>query len=947
MSGIAFVSKTSLDKEKRRKREAREAALEQAKEAHERKLEKAERKAAVNTAGWISSGFSARLDADKRIHGVESGSDSDTPKKKKKSKKPKKEKHKKKKKEKKSHGSGGSSGSEDSAGEWMTPEEATAKASAKPPSAPSASTQRDSWMLEPSAGDFFSSLGRAKAESEAQRKRREEEEEKKNMLDTPGQHPMELNKYWKDGGTGLPPEEEQARRASAAQVATKIGDGGKSWIRRAYQRAVEQAEREGRTLAEVAAERWGSLEKLESLLAAADGGSSRYGGRGRDRHSGPRYGDRHRSGGDRRSPPPRRGDQQAGSGGACGGFRRPGEDAADDSRSRPGTFRRPGDDGDRRSSSSRGFHRPGDDDDRRTGSGGSRSFSRPDEDDDHRHSSRSSGHDSYSASSHRHSRRSRERSESPVRRERRDRDSASPPPHRHARHSPDESRRSAHGHARAASPSNRDRDRGAAPAVVRTVGSSSPSSSTAESSAAIVSGRSAVASSTVSAAPPPAAAPVPSAPAEPAVTEAQLNALGAKIVKAELMGNTDLASRLQQKLTTLQERKKQQDQAGAPGAPQQTGASSAAGRPQAPGTAAQQTQHRRAASNDDEEVLLTRTDRHGNVRPAMGTDDFPQGKRQRQKKVATHSEGQRDRYFADDDKFTLSEMVAREKLSTAEDMNSALHRMSGRFVEKTNDDDYTLDDMYESRAARKQQDGKEEVRDMRKAMTEHRRSAAALDRCNQCIDSTRFNQQLVIAMGIKVYLSVPDHVPLTDGHCILAPSEHSLSFVAVDEEVVQEIRVFQKGLVAMFKERDEDIIFLETCYLHKRRHMIIECIPVPKEVGDMAPIYFKKAIMESEGEWSENKKLVDTRGKDLRKSIPKGFSYFSVEFGLDGGFAHPIEDDDSFSWYFGREIIGGIMDADPQLWRKPRHLGPAEQKRKIMNFSSMWEPYDWTKRLHQ
>ena len=29
MSGIAFVSKTSLDKEKRRKREAREAALEQ------------------------------------------------------------------------------------------------------------------------------------------------------------------------------------------------------------------------------------------------------------------------------------------------------------------------------------------------------------------------------------------------------------------------------------------------------------------------------------------------------------------------------------------------------------------------------------------------------------------------------------------------------------------------------------------------------------------------------------------------------------------------------------------------------------------------------------------------------------------------------------------------------------------------------------------------------
>lgn len=35
------------------------------------------------------------------------------------------------------------------------------------------------------------------------------------------------------------------------------GDGGRSWLERAYQRAEEQAEREGRSLEDVAAERWG------------------------------------------------------------------------------------------------------------------------------------------------------------------------------------------------------------------------------------------------------------------------------------------------------------------------------------------------------------------------------------------------------------------------------------------------------------------------------------------------------------------------------------------------------------------------------------------------------------------------------------------------------------------------------------------------------------------
>lgn len=62
----------------------------------------------------------------------------------------------------------------------------------------------------------------------------------------------------------------------------------------------------------------------------------------------------------------------------------------------------------------------------------------------------------------------------------------------------------------------------------------------------------------------------------------------------------------------------------------------------------------------------------------------------------------------------------------------------------------------------------------------------------------------------------------------------------------------------------------------------------------------QKAILESDTEWTQNKKLIDTSKKGLRGSIPKGLPFFSVEFGLDGGFAHVIEDEDLFPFYFGK-----------------------------------------------
>lgn len=147
----------------------------------------------------------------------------------------------------------------------------------------------------------------------------------------------------------------------------------------------------------------------------------------------------------------------------------------------------------------------------------------------------------------------------------------------------------------------------------------------------------------------------------------------------------------------------------------------------------------------------------------------------------------------------------------------------------------------------------------------------------------------------------------------------------------------------MFLAMDQDVVFMETCMgLRYHPHMYIECVPMEKETGDLAPIYFKKAIQESESEWSDNKKLVDLSKKDVRRSIPKGFPYFAVDFGMQGGFAHVIEDERQFSKYFGKEVVGGMIDAEPRLWRRPQKEGFEDQRKKVLQFADWWKPYDWT-----
>jgi len=399
--------------------------------------------------------------------------------------------------------------------------------------------------------------------------------------------------------------------------------------------------------------------------------------------------------------------------------------------------------------------------------------------------------------------------------------------------------------------------------------------------------------------------PQPKEPEQPKIlTETELNSLASKIVKAEIMGNDELVAQLRAKISKAKEERSAYIANG--------------GDP----------------DNQDKPQVVTK----------IQFND-PKSKGRKKTKVETHKDGQRVRYFGDDDKYDLKEMFERERLNTAEDQNSMLSELAGAAKERTNDD-YDMDDMLVTTAARKKNIDKEEAKALNKAAAKQVEMEKTLEDCKWCIGSRRSNKHLMVSMGKSVYLSVPGHTSMVEGHCLIVPMGHVTAGTHLDEDVWGEVQDYRKSLVKMFREKGEDCVFFETAMGFKKHpHMVIECVPLPEDLGSMAPMYFQKAIQECESEWSDNKKLIKLKDKKISRNVPKGLPYFHVDFGLDNGFAHVIEDEVNFSRRFGHEIVGGMLDIEARTFRNPAWQQFEEQKKKVIDFSSMWKDYDWTKKL--
>ncbi|XP_012812620.2 CWF19-like protein 2 isoform X1 [Xenopus tropicalis] len=921
--GGMFESSRSIEEKRESKRRARQELLSKAKDDYSKAEKRKEQQRLRGEDTWMLDDVNDRLEALNQEHSAKN--------KKKKEKhrhKLKKEKKKKSKKQKSERNDDSEDSSSDSEEEWVEapPLQAASEKKAWKIKAevkaevPEKSTERDEWMTL----DFMSLKATSAAAMRAEKQKEKTlEHEKAQAAETEKLLSRELNPYWKDGGTGLPPKEGDVTSVKKLQ---HVEDGGLSWLRKSYQRMKEQSERENRSLDDIVAERYGSMEDFQRKLEAAEQAASQNSNDGQrerwkkshsqddefrryprssqhtDDNSRPRHTDHNRynkyshkesqeykhseeSSRYRKEPEHRR-----------QSFEDRNQDKSVSFKPK-NPFLKPSDDDGRslnirdykslknkvtgvQDSSKPCFQKPLSNEDEiswkkvpsKDCSEKKQQQSQDSEKPFFHKPSGSEGELSWKKIQPKYCSEKKQESqkEDSVSKERKgSREQTEPDAY---------SRESQSVKERPQSPSLSCRpDRSPQPIRI--------------------------------------------------LSDEEMNKLGAKIVKAELLGNMDLASKLRAQLEEARQQKERKSQGTSP-------------------VSERRSEAEESNLNKDNEVLLVRTDQSGRAWPVNAAADSmePKGGRRKRQMVATHVDKERVRYFHDDDNQSLQDMVKREKMGTSEDQNKQFLRMASKFMEKTDRDYYTLDDMFVTKAAKKEHTDKEEERERMQAMHEHRSLTATMEKCRFCFDNAELPKHLIVAIGTKVYLCLPNHLSLTEGHCLIVPLQHHTASTLLDEDIYNEIQVFRKALVRMFESKGLDCVFLESnIYARKRLHLVYECIPLPKEVGDMAPIYFKKAIMESDEEWSMNKKLIDLSTKDIRRAVPKGLPYFSVDFGLQGGYAHVIEDEHKFPSYFGKEIIGGMLDLEPRIWRKAVRERFEDQRKKVLEFAQWWKPFDVTK----
>ncbi|XP_070798972.1 CWF19-like protein 2 [Pituophis catenifer annectens] len=882
-----FESERVLAAHKEDRRRQREALLQQAKANYEKDERRKELKRLRGEDTWMLNDVNERLEEMKKEHAVT---------KKKHSKKYKKEKKKKKtKREKTDDSSDTTSGSSEEWVEapvaqsssteqtWKAKKEQSEEETVKNPT----SIQRDEWMTL----DFMSvktvSSAALKAEKQKEKilKQQKAQENEQLLLSE-----RELNPYWKDGGTGLPTE------VSTSVKATTVEDGGLSWLMKSYERMKEQSEREKRGLEEIVAERYGSVELFHSKLREAETAAVQKENDRKDWQK-CKYSESKRTSRDGKEKQEENNLERF----SCKeqlkekynkvcseepkNYR--GSEQTETKKSRPSN---------KESTAANWtcttrkdphqlnhYEKP-------FSSSVKAAFLKPSNDGD------KGGRQQRTSSQLLTPRFMSCGFRKPV-------DDANVTPRWRKAQPKDE------------------------------IGKATPNEKSSETNKAVTSkeeetkekeqiSEAAVEEKKLVDSKPSCSRSVSEDEMPLILSDEEMNKLGARIVKAELMGNKDLAAKLQSQLDKVRMLKDSGAQAKARKTDEKT------------------------SFQEDHEAILVRTDKSGRAWPVNISEETLDhvGRRRKNQMIPTHVDKERIRYFQDDDNLDLKDLIRNEKMSTSQDQNKLFMRMASKFSDKTDRDYYTLDDMFVSQAAKKEESGKAEERERNQAIREHRQLAACMEKCPHCFGSSELPKHLIIAIGNKVYLSLPKYQSLTEGHCLITPMQHYTAATVLDEDIWEEIQVFRKTLVKMFEAEELDCVFLETnLSISKQYHMVYECIPLPKEVGDMAPIYFKKAIMESDEEWAMNKKLINLGSKDVRKSVPKGLPYFSVDFGLQGGFAHVIENQYKFPHYFGKEIIGGMLDLEPRLWRKGLRENFEDQRKKVLHFAQKWKLYDFTK----
>ncbi|EPX74712.1 complexed with Cdc5 protein Cwf19 [Schizosaccharomyces octosporus yFS286] len=230
----------------------------------------------------------------------------------------------------------------------------------------------------------------------------------------------------------------------------------------------------------------------------------------------------------------------------------------------------------------------------------------------------------------------------------------------------------------------------------------------------------------------------------------------------------------------------------------------------------------------------------------------------------------------------------------------------------------------------------------------------ALDSCPLCMNANSQPLAPVITLSHRAYLTLPTKPGLAKYHCLIVPMNHRVNALSCDEDEWDEIRNFMKCIALMFDSMGMGVIFYENAPApHRYHHTAIECVPVPRRTLSLAPAYFREAILTSDDEWSQHRKIIDTMegvekyGKyAFRKMMVKELGYFHVWFTVDGGYGHVVENEKLWGQHdqVPRQVFASMLNLPTEfIRRRGKWTGvkdPAEDA-----FRARFHPFDWTRSL--
>ena len=306
------------------------------------------------------------------------------------------------------------------------------------------------------------------------------------------------------------------------------------------------------------------------------------------------------------------------------------------------------------------------------------------------------------------------------------------------------------------------------------------------------------------------------------------------------------------------------------------------------------------------------------------------------------------------DDMSIDDMVREERRTRTQQGGD-----SARFAERIAKDgkfDNDLDYMDENAAKLAKRVQKSEVNLKNTAVSEFQKMNRILDTCPLCHHEDTNQPPLapVVSLATRVYLTLPTQPELSEGSASIIPIQHHVNLLECDDDEWEEVRNFMKSLTRMYHDQGRSVIFYENAAApQRRRHASLEAVPLPYSLGDIAPQFFKEAVLAADEEWTQHKKLIDTLAKSraglgkgaFRRSLVKEMPYFHVWFEIDGGLGHIVEDANRWPKgdLFAREIVGGMLDLGPEVVKRQGKWSKGDSR--VEPFRKRWRKFDWTRVL--